>query len=138
MLTFSYDMTKVKTLDVGALRSLWRERFGEPPPIRSRDLMQRAFAEKLQEAAFGVDVELQRRLGSLSARVKPGRKPSLASKTYKPGSVLEKDWEGVRHRVEVVDGGFVWCGSRYGSLSAIARAITGVRWSGPRFFGLRS
>jgi hypothetical protein len=51
---------------------------------------------------------------------------------------LIREWNGSSHVVEVVDGGFLWNGKRYGSLSAVARAITGARWSGPRFFGLES
>ena len=130
-------LAQIETLGVEQLRELWRERFGAPPQLRARDLMRRALAERLQEEAFGVDAELQRRLTPMAARVRPGHKPVVATATYKPGSVLEKDWEGVRHSVSIVDGGFVWNGKRYDSLSAIARAITGVRWNGPRFFGLR-
>ncbi len=62
-----------------------------------------------------------------------GRKtaPTLPS-----GARLVREWNGVNHVVEVVEGGYVWNGDRHRSLSAIARAITGARWSGPRFFGL--
>ncbi len=55
-----------------------------------------------------------------------------------PGMRLIREWNGSSYMVEAVDGGFVWNGKRYGSLSAAARAITGARWSGPRFFGLSS
>jgi hypothetical protein len=130
-------LVTIETLGVEQLRAMWRERFGDPPPIRARDLLRRALAERLQEEAFGVDIDLQRRLTPMAARVRPGRRPVIASTTYKSGSVLEKDWEGVRHTVGIVEGGFVWNGKRFQSLSAIARAITGVRWNGPRFFGLR-
>jgi hypothetical protein len=131
-------IASIETLGVEQLRAVWRERFGDPPPLQARDLLRRALAERLQEEEFGIDTELQRRLASMAARVRPGHKPVVASTSYKPGSVLEKDWEGVRHTVDVVEAGFVWNGTRYDSLSAIARAITGVRWNGPRFFGLRS
>ncbi len=62
-----------------------------------------------------------------------GRKtaPKLQS-----GARLVREWNGVNHVVEVIEGGYVWNGDRHRSLSAIARAITGARWSGPRFFGL--
>ena len=53
-----------------------------------------------------------------------------------PGARLVREWNGVSHTVDVTDHGFEWRGERYGSLSAIAREITGARWSGPRFFGL--
>ncbi len=63
---------------------------------------------------------------------------NLQTTRIAPGMRLIREWNGSSHVVEVVDGGFVWNGKRYGSLSAIARAITGARWSGPRFFALTS
>jgi hypothetical protein len=63
--------------------------------------------------------------------------PGVASPALKPGGRLIREWNGVTHVVDVVDGGFLWNGQRYASLSPIARAITGARWSGPRFFGLK-
>lgn len=125
-------------MGVDQLRAQWRLRFGEPPLVRSGDLLRRALAERLQEVAFGLDPELEQRLKAIAARLKPGQKPAIATARYKPGAVLEKTWEGVTHKVEVVEGGFVWNGEWHQSLSAIARRITGVRWNGPRFFGLRS
>ena len=64
-------------------------------------------------------------------------KPSGAPKVV-PGTRLIREWNGVTHVVDAVDDGFIWQGARYGSLSAVARAITGARWSGPRFFGITS
>jgi hypothetical protein len=61
-----------------------------------------------------------------------------ASPKLQPGARLVREWNGVSHVVEVIENGFVWNGCRHRSLSAIARAITGARWSGPRFFGLTS
>jgi hypothetical protein len=55
----------------------------------------------------------------------------------KTGTILSREWNGATHQAIVVDGGFLWDGTRYDSLSAIAFAITGTRWNGPRFFGLR-
>jgi hypothetical protein len=55
----------------------------------------------------------------------------------KAGTILIREWNGITHRAIVVGGGFLWDGARYDSLSAIAFAITGTRWNGPRFFGLR-
>jgi len=55
----------------------------------------------------------------------------------KAGTILSREWNGAMHRVTAVDGGFLWNGNKYDSLSAIALAITGTRWNGPRFFGLR-
>ncbi len=56
--------------------------------------------------------------------------------TLHPGTRLIREWNGVTHRVEVEEQGLLWRGTRYSSLSAVARAITGARWSGPRFFGV--
>jgi|SRR5471032_103707 len=55
----------------------------------------------------------------------------------KPGTTVVREYQGVRHIVTITEGGFVWRGSTYGSLSVIAHAITGAKWNGPRFFGLR-
>jgi hypothetical protein len=127
----------LETMNVEQLRGLWRGRFEEPPPVRAGDILRRALAEKLQEQAFGHDADLQRRLGQMAARHKPGRKPRPVIASYRPGSTLAKDWDGVRHQIAVTEGGFIWNGEHHASLSSIARKITGVRWNGPRFFGLR-
>lgn len=120
------------------LRATWKERLGAPPPpIRSRDVLCRALAERLQEQKFGSDPGLERLLKTELARLRPGRKPSAPRARYRPGTVLEKEWQGTRHHVEVLGHGYRWQEQNYASLSAIARAITGVRWNGPRFFGLR-
>jgi hypothetical protein len=56
----------------------------------------------------------------------------------KPGVILVRQWKGVSHRVTVLQDGFAYDGKTFDSLSEIARLITGSRWNGPRFFGLRS
>lgn len=124
-------------LGVEGLRAAWRQTLGDPPPIRSGDILRRALADRLQEQAHGRDVDLARRLGQVAASHRAGRKPRPIIASYKPGSILSKDWAGARHEVRVVEGGFEWRGERHASLSSIARQITGVRWNGPRFFGLR-
>ena len=130
-------IASLEAMKVDQLRDVWRDRFGDPPPIRAGDILRRALAERLQEQAFGHDVDLDRRVGQLASRHKTGRKPRPVIASYKSGSTLTKDWAGARHQVEVVEGGFIWNGERHASLSSIARKITGVRWNGPRFFGLR-
>jgi hypothetical protein len=127
----------LEAMDIDALRGVWTERFGPPPLVRAADLMRRALAEKLQEQAYGLDKAVQRRINQMAARHKPGHKPKPAGPAYKRGAVLTKTWQGQTYRVEVVDKGFVWNGQTHASLSVIARQITGVRWNGPRFFGLR-
>jgi hypothetical protein len=130
-------IVELEGLAVDDLRAVWRTRLGAPPPVRSRDLLRRSLAEQLQLAAFGHDPELDRDLGRLTKRYRPGQQPQARKATFRAGSRLSRDWKGTRHTVEVVDGGFIWNGEHHDSLSKIARSITGVRWNGPRFFGLR-
>ena len=89
-------------------------------------------AARLQERAFGgLDRDSLRFLDRLARRERPPRRQ------LKPGTVLVREYHGQRHTVTVVRDGFAWQGTTYPSLSAIARAITGTAWSGPRFFALR-
>ena len=125
----------VASMTLEEVRYVWRERFGEPPPLRSTDLMRRALADRLQQE--GSSHPLDKRLAQLAARHRTGSKPTVVADSFKTGSLLQREWQGERHQVEVVEGGYVWKGQSYKSLSAIARAITGSRWNGPRFFGLR-
>jgi len=88
-------------------------------------------AYRLQERAFGgLDRESLRFLDGLA------RHGRLPRRRLKPGTVLVRDYQGQRHTVTVASDGFDWQGATYPSLSAIARAITGTAWSGPRFFAL--
>jgi hypothetical protein len=89
-------------------------------------------AWRIQVAAFGgLDVETRRRLRRASA-------PTPLSPAPTPGTRIAREWKGVAHEVEVVADGFLYDGHRFTSLSEVARAITGARWNGPRFFGLRA
>jgi hypothetical protein len=114
------------------LGQLWIEHYGMPPPPRtSRALMLRAVAYKMQEQT----------LGGLSAKTGQSWLEKQAAarrqRALTPGTVLIREWQGVAHQVSVAEGGVVYRGARYRSLSEVARLITGARWSGPRFFGLR-
>jgi hypothetical protein len=94
--------------------------------------MLRAVAYKLQENAYGgLSPTLHRMLLSLSS-TKP------RARTLRPGTILLREWQGVTHRVTVIEGGAIYRGETYRSLSGVARLITGARWSGPRFFGLKA
>ena len=110
----------------------------DPPKGISRLLLVRAIAYEMQAKRFGeLRPATSRRLSKLvhgpagAESVKTVTPPKL-----KPGARLVREWNGTSHVVEVIEGGFVWRGERHSSLSAIAHAITGARWSGPRFFGL--
>lgn len=111
------------------LRAEWGRRYGAPPRLRSPDLLRHVLAWRIQaEGEGGLDKET-RKLLCKDARTSD---PRLA-----PGAVVVREWNGARHEVEVTEEGFIYGGRRWDSLSGIARAITGTRWNGPRFFGLR-
>ena len=130
-------LASLTAMDIEALRAVWRERLGEPPPVRSTDILRRSLAEALQIEADGPSVALDKRLSRAASQHRTGKKPRLRTSTFQPGSTLIREWQGVRHEVEVRPDGYVWQGQRHASLSEVARLITGVRWNGPRFFGLR-
>jgi hypothetical protein len=131
-------LTRLDAMGIDELRALWRERLGNPPPVRSTVILRRALAEALQMKAAGHGATApDRRLASAAARHRLGYKPKVRTTAFKPGSTLVREWQGRRIEVEVVRDGFVWNGEKHASLSKVARLITGVRWNGPRFFGLR-
>ena len=109
-----------------------------PPPRLSRDLMARGIATKLQEAVYGgLHPAARRKLASLMAAGDAPPAERLApTASLRPGAMLVRTWRGQTHTVQVLPDGFEHQGQRYGSLSQIAKAITGAHWSGPRFFGL--
>jgi Protein of unknown function (DUF2924) len=126
------EIAHLRSLAPGALQRHWRVIFGRTPPAAlSKDLLGRMIAYRLQERAFGgLDRESLRFLHGLA------RHGGSARRRLKPGTVLVRDYQGQRHTVTVVSDGFEWQGATYPSLSAIARAVTGTAWSGPRFFAL--
>ena len=116
-------------------------RFGcRAPQIQSADILRRLLAWKLQAETFGdLDVETIAALRRARMAVAKGRSPlpHSAGSVLRAGTVLVREWRGLTHRVLVLDKGFEHQGNRFGSLSEVARAISGTRWSGPRFFGLQ-
>lgn len=131
----SLEVLQLATLNIDALREIWRGRYGAPPAIRSGDLMRRLLAEKLQSS--DTDACLERRLTQLARSHSQGRPLTPSRPRFKPGTLLSKSHAGQIHLVEVLTDGFRWNDRTWKSLSQIAREITGVRWNGPRFFGLR-
>src|SRR2546421_2492560 len=127
------EIAHLRSLALDALRRRWRVMFGRTPPAAlSKDLLGRMIAWRLQEQAFGgLDRESLRFLDGLA------RHGASPRRQLKPGTLLVRDYQGQRHTVTVVPDGFDWQGMTYSSLSAIARAITGTAWSGPRFFALQ-
>jgi hypothetical protein len=129
------EIARVRSLSGGALRRRWQAVFGRPPPEHlTADLLRRMIANRVQEEAFGtLDRATLKLLDGLARR--DGSR--TAERNLKIGTVLVRDYQGRRHIVTVEPDGYVWEGQPYSSLSAIARAITGTAWSGPRFFALQ-
>lgn len=128
------SLAEIETMDRVALSAAWDAVFGSPVPKRlSSPFLRRYLAFEIQaRERGGLPKGFVCRLQE-AARDDRGK----TSPAVKPGGRLIREWNGVTHVVDVVVGGFVWKGQRYTSLSPIARAITGARWSGPRFFGLK-
>ncbi len=130
-------LTKAPVVD---LRKRYRELFRtDPPKAFSPDLLRRSVAHRLQENAYGGLTPPTQRL--LDRFVKTTRsKPSTnleIPRRIKPGSILVREWNGASYRVTVLADGFSYQGKHFDNLSEIATLITGTRWNGPRFFGLR-
>src|SRR5208337_1765272 len=125
----------IRSLGIAAVRQRWRLMFGATPPKGlTKDIIARTIACRIQQEAFG---GLDREAVKLLDRLVRGGKPGGLNRRLKAGTVLVREYQGERHTVTVVPGGFLWQDSTYLSLSAIAPAITGTAWNGPRFFGLR-
>jgi hypothetical protein len=119
---------------------LWKENFSQDPPNHLRkELMVSILAYRIQEKEYGgLSNNARNRLRDIartldSERSSRKRPPS----SLKAGTRLVRSWQGVVHEVAVLDNGFEYRSQSYGNLSAIAREITGTRWSGPLFFGIR-
>ncbi len=134
---------------IGALADLPRSELVEhwrtlhrttAPKCISRRMLVGAIAYAMQAKSYGgLKPAVRRRLRKMAhGDVNGGKVNAVSSSKLMPGARLIREWNGRTHVVEVIDGGFVWNGERHGSLSAVARTITGARWSGPRFFGLTS
>lgn len=122
------------------LRVIWSSRLGEDPPaLRSREIFRRMLAYRVQAAALGgLSGAARRKLDDIEQRrASRVSKPAPPLVRLSPGLILIRKWKGVRHEARVVDRGFLHEGKTYRSLSEVARAITGTRWNGPLFFGLR-
>ena len=126
------DVRALTDLDLAGLRAFWAGRYGEPPKHRSPDLMRRQLSWRMQADVYGgLDPEVQRLL------TEP-EKPAPRSQAFEVGTRITREWQGRRHEVEVTAEGFLHQGQTHRSLSEVARKITGIRWNGPRFFGLRA
>jgi hypothetical protein len=123
------------------LKSRWRVLYSTEPPSRiSRDLLTRAVAYRIQEKALGGLRPSTRRLLAKVAADASARRPIQVTPapSLTPGTVLLRDWRGTQHQVIVREHGVEFQGKRYQSLSQVAHRITGNKWSGPLFFGLKA
>jgi hypothetical protein len=139
------EIARLRDLDIEALRARWRTIFRrDSPPHLPRHLLFAMIAYRLQAEVMGdLDAETLRFLKQIN--LAPSRQDAVPltqafdqrKRELSLGTMLTREWNGHNHQVIVVDGGFSWEGRVYNSLSEIAKAITGTKWNGPRFFGLR-
>lgn len=136
------EIARLRDLGVSELRSRWHTAFRRQPPLHlPRHLLFRVLAYRLQAEQLGdLDAETVRLLDRSGSPEKAGQRAANMSQhtaELRPGTMLGREWNGQMHRVAVLSEGFVWNGKTYRSLTKVAFAITGSRWSGPKFFGLR-
>ena len=134
-------LAALKAMSVKELKAEWQALFNAPAPNNSRTFLESRLAYRIQELTYGGPDKQTRRLLDLLADEVEGtltRKAQIADpRNPVVGTKLIREWDGTAHTVTVLKDGFDWGGQRYKSLSAVARAITGTRWNGYRFFGLR-
>ena len=134
-------LAALKLMSVNDLKAEWQALFNAPAPNNSRTFLEGRLAYRIQELTYGGPDKQTRRLLDLLADEVEGtltRKAQIADpRNPVVGTKLIREWDGTAHTVTVLKDGFDWGGQRYKSLSAVARAITGTRWNGYRFFGLR-
>lgn len=128
------EIELIRAMNKDQLRIRWKKLFKkEVPKALTKDLLARMIAYRIQEQAFG---GLDRKTEKILESYAHG-KPTDASRYFKTGTVVVREYQGIRHTVTIADGEYLWNNKKYASLSTIAREITGTSWNGPRFFGLR-
>jgi len=132
------EIDALSSMDLEALRHLWRTRTNTDPPKVSAGLLRLALAYAMQEKSLGgLSAASLKQLEAVAAAGRTGAKVTHL-RTTRPGMRLVRVWSGVAHVVTINEAGEVeWNGKTWRSLSEVARAITGTQWSGPKFFGLR-
>ena len=135
------ELARLEALSNFELRAEWRRlHHMQPPKSLSRELLLRGITYKIQERAFGgLSKSILRKLTGTEPNASLVENRRVAPRTaLKPGTRLVREWNGDTHTVLVHSDGVEWRGTRYRSLSVVAREITGAHWSSPRFFGLTS
>jgi hypothetical protein len=125
------EIQALERLDLFELRALWAQQFGPAPRFRSKELFRLMLAWRIQAAVHGgLDPDTRKALRRSGPVIAEGRELGA-------GATIRRQWQGQEVVVVVGEGGFCWNGKTFRSLSAVASAITGSRWNGPKFFGLR-
>jgi hypothetical protein len=134
------QLSRLSSLETGDLRNLWLKVFEKPPhPKLRRELLIPILSYRLQERALGgLRPSTARRLRAIADELASGKKRARHNHPGpRAGTRMVRGWQGKLHEVVTLEDGFTCGGHKYRSLSEIARAITGTRWSGPAFFGLK-
>jgi hypothetical protein len=135
------QLAKVEAMSLTELRSAWLERFRtEPPKLKGRDFYVRALCFRVQAECFGDhSPDVKRKLRDMAALLAKDPKATLfPNPRLKAGIVLTRSFRGTVHQVMVQTEGYLYQGRVFGTLSEVARHITGTNWSGPRFFGIEA
>lgn len=131
------QITALSAMDIATLKATWRDLYKTEPPKFNRAYIERRLAYRIQEIAYGgLSHETKAKLTQMRRQMEAGTRQKDNSGPP-PGTVLVREYQGIEHRVTVLGSGFEYQGRRYSSLSVIAGIITGTKWSGPLFFGLR-
>src|SRR5271163_1794687 len=137
----AHEIAALRKATPADLKERWLALYGSEPPRRiSRDLLIRALAHRIQERALGgLRPSMRRLLAKVAADASVRRPIQVAPEpNIRPGMVLLREWQGTQHQVIVREDGIVFKGKQYKSLSQVAFRITGTKWSGPLFFGLKA
>src|SRR5712671_5673437 len=137
----SQELTDLEMRGDDELKDRWRSLYATKPPQKiHRSLLIAAVAHRMQEKALGALKSSVRRhlMQAVNNPATPRLSPHSPSLRPRAGTVLVRDWGGVTHQAQVLEDGILFRTKRYKSLSEVARIITGSRWSGPLFFGLKS
>lgn len=130
-------LDKLAEMPTDELKEEWERRYAVPAPNLSPELLRMGIAYRLQEQKLGgVGRSTKSLLRELATHPKEGERKGPPPRKLTIGTRLVRDWHGVGHTVTVLENGFAYDGKEWRSLTAIAKAITGSHWNGPRFFGL--
>lgn len=135
------QLAELRKMSVKELRDKWEALFEAPPVSYNRSNLEMRIGHRIQELTYGgLGRQTRLMLDALADEVEgkaPARSNISDPRSPITGTRFVREWQGVEHIVTVLTDGFEWQGRKYKSLSAIARAITGVQWNGWRFFGIR-